>query len=249
MGSPAPQIDARNRPLIEICCDSLASARAAQQGGADRVELCGPLDTGGTTPSAGLIEAVCSVVSIPVHVLIRARSGDFCYSADELRVMAADVALAGRLGAAGVVIGALDPNGRVDRPGMARLLDAAGPLSVTFHRAIDVSADPLELAAELVELGVARVLTSGGQPTASAGAQTIAAMVRKCGDRLVLLAGSGVSAENAAALVNATGVAELHVGSAVRRASAESSRASKEFGARPAEVAADLVADLMRRWQ
>jgi len=249
MESPASFKGPRSRPLIEICCDSVSSACAAQQGGADRVELCGPLDTGGTTPSAGLIEAVCNAVSIPVHVLIRARSGDFCYSPAELQVMAADVAMARRLGAAGVVIGALDLNGRVDRDGMARLLDAVGPLSVTFHRAIDVAADPLAIVDELLELGVGRVLTSGGQPTAPAGAKTIAAMVRKCGDRLVVLAGSGVSAENAAALVKATGVAELHLGSAVRRASAESGLATKEFGARPAEVAADLVADLLRRWQ
>jgi copper homeostasis protein len=249
MESAASSLGSRARPLIEICCDSLTSARAAQQGGADRVELCGPLDTGGTTPSAGLIEAVCQAVSIPVHVLIRARSGDFCYSADELQVMAADVTQAGRLGAAGVVIGALDPNGRADRDGLARLLDAAGPLSVTFHRAIDVAADPLAVVDELIELGIARVLTSGGKPTAPAGAETIAALVCRAAEKLIILAGSGVSAENAATLVTATGVAELHVGSAVRRAFAGNAATAGEFGTRPAEVAVDLVADLMRRWQ
>jgi copper homeostasis protein len=233
--------------LIEICCHSLTSARAAAAGGADRIELCGPLDVGGTTPSMGLIDAVCREVSVPVHVLIRFRSGDFCYSADELKVMAADARYAQKLGAAGVVIGALDGQGRVDRRGMHTLIEAARPLSVTFHRAIDVATDSLTVLDTLVELGIDRVLTSGGQPTAPAGTEMIAALVRRAQGKIAIIAGSGLSAANAAALIAATGVTELHFSSAMRRRPKVSAECDGQFGANPAEVAADLVAEVVRR--
>jgi copper homeostasis protein len=225
------------------------SARAAERGGADRIELCGPLDSGGTTPSSGLIEAVCRAVAIPVHVLIRARAGDFCYSVDELQVMALDSRRAQELGAAGVVIGALDAHGQVDRSGVDALIKAARPLSVAFHRAIDAAADPLGILDALIELGIDRVLTSGGQPTALAGAKTIAALVKRAQGRIAILAGSGVSADTAATIVATTGVVELHVGSAVRRSAAVSADSAfvGQFGQQPVEVDAELVAELVRR--
>lgn len=238
----------RARPLVEICCDTLTSALAAAAGGADRIELCGPLDAGGTTPSFGLIDAVCREVSIPVHVLVRPRSGDFCYSADELRVMALDARSARKLGASGVVLGALTPPRAVDRAAMKTLISAARPLSVTFHRAIDVAPDPLAALDQLIELGIERVLTSGGQPTAAAGALTIARLVERAQGRIVILAGSGVSAANSAQLVAATGVRELHIGSAVRQQVGQNDTAAcaGQFGAAPAEVTAERVAELIR---
>ncbi|MFO0898999.1 MAG: copper homeostasis protein CutC [Pirellulales bacterium] len=238
----------RARPLVEICCDTLTSALAAAAGGADRIELCGPLDAGGTTPSFGLIDAVCREVSIPVHVLVRPRSGDFSYSPGELRVMALDARYAQKLGASGVVTGALTSTGMVDRPAMQTLIAAADPLRITFHRAIDVVPDPLAALDELVELGIERVLTSGGRPTAIAGAVTIAQLVERARGRIVILAGSGVSAANAAQLARDTGVRELHVGSAVRRPVRQNDNAAcaGQFGTAPAEVAEELVAELIR---
>lgn len=196
------------RVVTEVCVDSAAGARAAAQGGADRIELCAVLDVGGVTPSAGLLEAC--VDQLPTHVLVRPRPGNFGYRDDEIRVMAKDVEGAVDQGAAGVVIGALTADGAVDLDAMRRLLGAAGDLPVTFHRAFDVTADPLRALDDLLDLGIARLLTSGGRPTAVLGAQLIAELVRRAGDELVVMAGSGITAENVAGVIAATGVREVH---------------------------------------
>ncbi len=151
------------RITIEICVGDVESAIAAEVGGADRVELCDNLAVGGTTPSAGTIAEACRWLSIPVHVLIRPRAGDFVYSERELAVMRHDIEAAKALGADGVVLGVLTREGGIARDPVAALIALARPLSVTFHKAIDQASDPLELLDTLMTIGADRVLSSGGR--------------------------------------------------------------------------------------
>ncbi len=160
------------RVQVEICVGDVASAIAAESGGADRVELCDNLLVGGTTPSAGTIAEACRRLSIPVHVLIRPRAGDFIYSEPEIAVMRHDIEVAKTLGAAGVVLGVLTRDATIDREQTAELVALARPLCVTFHKAFDQTAEPLEALDILIALGVERVLTSGGRPTALEGIET-----------------------------------------------------------------------------
>ncbi len=196
--------------LFESCIDSRDAARASASGGAGRVELCARLDVGGTTPDAALIERCVGSIGIPVFVMIRPRSGDFVYDAREIATMAADIGSAKVAGAAGLVFGALRPDGTIDVDVMRRLTDRARPLPVTCHKAIDATRDPLEALEALLTLGVERVLTSGGAETAAAGAATIARMVARAGDAVTVIAGGGIRAGNAAGLVALTAVREVH---------------------------------------
>ena len=191
--------------------DSVESALAAERGGARRLELCDALFDGGTTPSAGMIAACRDRVSIPVFVIIRPRGGGFVYSEPELDVMRRDVAAAGELGADGVVIGVLRRDGGIDEQQTRSLVDAAGDLPVTFHRAFDFVPDPGEAMETLISAGITRILTSGGAPTAREGVATLASLVRQAGDRLVVMAGGGVREENVKAIVDGSGVHEVHV--------------------------------------
>ena len=172
------------RVKVEICVGDVASAIAAEAGGADRVELCDNLAVGGTTPSAGTIAESCRRLSIPVHVLIRPRGGDFVYSEPEFAVMRRDIEMAKALGAAGVVLGVLTPEAAIDRDQTASLIALARPLAVTFHKAFDQTRDPLEALETLIALGVDRVLTSGGRPTALEGVETLANLVDRAGGRI-----------------------------------------------------------------
>ena len=197
--------------IVEACVDSVESALAAERGGAARLELCDALFDGGTTPSAGMIAACRERVSIPVFVIIRPRGGGFVYSDDELDVMRRDIVAARGLGADGVVIGALGTDGTVDVAQTRSLVDVAGDLAVTFHRAFDFTPAPGPALESLISAGVSRVLTSGGAPTAREGIPGIAALVRQAGDRLVVMAGGGVKEENVREIVDGTGVREVHV--------------------------------------
>lgn len=197
--------------LIEACADSVPSAMAAEVGGALRVELCDNLIEGGTTPSAGAI-AECRVrLRIPIFVMIRPRGGDFLYSDVEYEIMRRDIAQARSLGADGVVLGLLRPDGTVDVERTRPLVDAARPLPVTFHRAIDVARDAEEALDALISMGVDRVLTSGQAPTAPEGAAVIAALARRAAGRIVVLPGCGIDETNIRRLVAQTGVSEVHV--------------------------------------
>jgi copper homeostasis protein len=200
------------RVLVEVCVDSVASAIAADHGGADRLELCGSLVEGGITPSAGLIETTRAAVSTALHIMIRPRGGDFCYDADEFEIMRRDIALAKRLSADGVVFGILDVHGNVDVARTWRLVDEARPLSVTFHRAFDMTADLFRSLDDLCGAGVDRVLTSGGESTCLQGQETIAQLVQRARRRIVIMPGSGIKPGNASQLVDSTGVTEIHVG-------------------------------------
>lgn len=195
---------------LEICVDSVASAAAAQSGGASRLELCANLIEGGTTPSIGLLSVVLRTVSIPVHVMVRPRGGDFLYSPEEVEVMLAEIGSIRQAGAAGVVLGVLDAAGAVDESLLLRLVEASAPLPVTFHRAINVSCNLIEALEACRRCGVARILTSGGAPTAPEGAQALRRLVDAAAGRLLVAAGGGLTESNAAALVAATGVPEVH---------------------------------------
>jgi copper homeostasis protein len=196
--------------LLESCVDSLEAAIAAARGGAGRIELCANLDIGGTTPAADLIARCVERLAIPVFVMVRPRGGDFVYETDELRAMERSIHTAAASGAHGVVFGALGGDGRIDAAVMRRLIDAARPLPVTCHRAIDATPDVGEALDALLALGVDRVLTSGGAPTAIEGAGTIARLVVQAGDALVVMAGGTVRARNVADLIRRTHVREVH---------------------------------------
>lgn len=199
---------------VEICVGDLLSALEAGAGGADRVELCDRLEVGGTTPSAGTIAEACRRLTIPVHVLIRTRAGDFAPAEPEIAAMAHDVEVARSLGAAGVVFGMLNDDGTIDRDATARLIDLARPMSVTFHKAFDQTPDLDDALETLIALGVDRVLTSGGRPTAEAGADALARLIARAGDRLGVIVAGRLTVESLPAIVARTRAREVHLGSA-----------------------------------
>ena len=196
---------------VEICVDSVESALAAQTGGAHRVELCDNLAEGGTTPSAGMIALTRQHLSIDLNVIIRPRGGDFCYSDLEFAVMKHDVLLAKQLGANGVVIGLLNPDGTIDKTRTADLIALARPLSVTFHRAFDMTADPQQALEDLIELTVDRVLTSGQESSALEGLDCITVLVQQAAARISVMPGGGVHERNLAKIVQHSGAKEVHL--------------------------------------
>lgn len=197
----------------EVCVESADGVRAAVAAGADRIELCANLAVGGTTPAVGLIERAvraARAAGMATHVLIRPRGGDFIYSADDEDVMTRDIRAAKEAGADGVVVGALTPSGAVDVPLTARLISVARPLSVTFHRAFDETANPAAAFTDVLELGADRLLTSGGAPTALEGADMIKSLTVRGDGRIIVMAGGGVTEHTAAQVVRRAGVRELH---------------------------------------
>jgi copper homeostasis protein len=203
-------------PALEICVDSVASAIAAEQGGAQRVELCDYLAGGGTTPSAGMIEVVRKSISIGMHVLVRPRRGDFLYSEAEYNVMKKDIEVCREMGVDGVVIGMLTRYGSIDRARTEELIAHAGPMSITFHRAFDLCTDPLKALDDLLQLHVHRLLTSGQQETALQGAELIRELNERAAGRLIVMPGGGVTPANVEELLAKTGVQEVHA--SVRKA-------------------------------
>jgi copper homeostasis protein len=204
--------------LVEACVDTIESALAAARGGAHRIELCANLIEGGTTPSAGTLAVCRSQLDIPICVLIRPRGGDFLYSAAEFAVMLEDIRRAKEAGVQGIVTGVLRADGDIDADRTRELIGAARPLHVTFHRAFDVCRDANRALETLIALGVERVLTSGQSATAPEGVETIARLVRQAAGRIAILPGGGITEENVATLVRATGVTEVHLtGAATQR--------------------------------
>jgi copper homeostasis protein len=196
--------------VIEVCVDSVESAMAAEQGGADRVELCDNLLEGGTTPSAGAIELARKHLELGLQVIIRPRGGDFCYSDIEFDIMQRDIAMAKNLGADGIVIGVLRPDGSIDMDRTAALVEQARPLNVTFHRAFDVSRDPYQSLEDLISLGVDRILTSGQAFSVLEGLDLIAKLVKLAGDKIIIMPGGGTE-RNIQKVVSESGVKEVHV--------------------------------------
>lgn len=196
--------------ILEIVVDSVESAKIAADNGADRLELCDNLSEGGITPSWAKIERVVKKVKIPVHVLVRPRKGDFLYSKDEFIIMKKDISSIAAIGAAGVVTGVLTEQGEVDVLRTAHLMDAASGMDFTFHRAFDNAADHFAALDALIELGVNRVLTSGGKPTAMEGAELIEQLINRAAGRITVMAGSGVLPHNLEHLMRVKGLNDFH---------------------------------------
>ena len=201
---------------IEVCAYSLQSCLTAQAAGAHRIELCGGRPEGGTTPSAGLIQLARQHLSIPLYVMIRPRGGDFLYTDAELTVMAADIKIAKKMGANGVVLGLLQDDGTVDVDRTTKLVALAHPLPVTFHRAFDMSRDPLEALEAVIRTGAVRILTSGQQPAAEAGLPVLRQLVQQANRRIEIMAGAGVNGTNATLLIEA-GVDAVHLSGSARQ--------------------------------
>lgn len=197
-------------PLLEVCASNLESARAAAEGGAERIELCRDLDKDGLTPSAEDIAAAKSLSKIKVFVLIRSREGNFIYDSDELSMMEEQIIRARELGADGIVIGALTPEGEVDMPACRRLIKAAWNLPVTFHRAFDQASDPFRALEDIISLGCTRLLTSGQANTALEGCELISKLVQQAQGRIIIMPGAGVNPGNAKEILHRTGCTEIH---------------------------------------
>jgi copper homeostasis protein len=203
---------------FEVCADSPASAYAALQGGADRIELCHDLSVGGVTPPMAVLEQVLEMLAegaLPVHVLIRPRAGNFCYEETEVREMERAIRICRELGAAGIVTGGLRvvlTRYELDLPLIKRLREACGPLPMTFHRAFDALTPMKQIEAleRLEGLGVGRILTSGGAPTALEGAEQLRRLVDEAGGRLAIMPGGGVTESNLKELHRAVGAREYH---------------------------------------
>lgn len=201
---------------LEVCCGDIRSVRAAINGGAHRVELCQALDLDGITPSAGMVRTAVAT-GIDVHVLIRPREGDFVYDGDEVECMLYDIREARRLGAEGVVIGALTKEGYIDMDTCRRLAEEARGMNITFHRAFDVCRNPLGAFEQIYSLGCNRLLTSGQAPTAAEGTALLRQLVdmadkfrQKEGRTITVMPGCGVNAGNARGILEKTGAMEIH---------------------------------------
>lgn len=196
---------------FEVCANGVESAVAAQEGGADRVELCAGIPEGGTTPSYGEIAiARRELTTTRLHVIIRPRGGDFTYSRLELERMAQDIDLCQQLGVDGVVIGCLTPEGDVDQEACRMLMAHAQGMSVTFHRAFDRCRDAAQALEDVISLGCDRILTSGQQPTAEQGVALLARLQERAAGRIILMAGCGVNEGNIARIRQETGIREFH---------------------------------------
>ncbi|WMJ69009.1 copper homeostasis protein CutC [Stenotrophomonas sp. 24(2023)] len=205
---------------LEIASNSVASALAAQAGGADRIELFDNLAEGGTTPSHASIAVARERLRIPLFVLVRPRPGDFHYDALEAELMLRDIAQCRALGCDGVVIGALDAHGGIDLPLCRELVQAAGPLQVTFHRAFDATRDLPTALEQVIGLGCQRVLSSGGRASAEAGSEVLAGLVKQSAGRIQVMAGAGLGPANVASVARRTGCQELHASAKAPRHSA-----------------------------
>lgn len=200
-----------DRPIIEICLESVESVIAAQKGGADRVELCSDLFEGGLTPTIGTVKTALKKSNIKINAMIRPRGGDFCYSDEEFEVMKEDVKAFKDTGINGIVFGILTPDGDIDIARSKELIELARPLSVTFHRAFDMTQNPYKSLEDLINLGVDRVLTSGQEATVPEGADLLEELVKLAGDRIIVMPGCGITERNFPKLRDKIKAKEYHI--------------------------------------
>lgn len=239
---------------VEICCGGLEDCLAAQRCGADRIELVSAHVISGLTPSIGTVIAVKEQVDIPVMSIARTRMSGFCYSDEDFQVLCLDARKLVEYGSDGVVFGFLKPDCTLDYERCARFIEAAGDAQTVFHRAIDLVPDPLETARQLIRLGVTRILTSGGEADAYAGAATISLLQKEVGDRIEILAGGGVRASNVGRIIDETGVRQVHFGGTGLRSdpsARHNGRVSFGVSQKPAAdryiaVDPDTVAEIMK---
>ena len=203
--------------LLEVCVDSVDSALAAQEGGADRIELCSVLSEGGITPSHALIEQALSKINIPINVLIRPRPGDFCYSENEFEIMKRDIEFVKSLELNGVVFGILNIDGTIDKKRNTELIEYARPMSVTFHRAFDLTPGPFEALELLILMEFDRILTSGHESIVPEGLELLKALVKRAGDKIIVIPGGGVNENNVKHILNITNAKEIHSSASVIR--------------------------------
>lgn len=203
--------------ILEVVVYNMESALLAQQGGANRIELCDNPGEGGTTPSYGTIEVVKRKLSIDVFVMIRPRGGDFHYSVEEFESMKADIEQCKKLKADGVVFGILHTDGTLDKKRCQELIALARPMKVTCHRAFDMTRDSVECLEDCIAVGFDRILTSGRHAKAIEGVSVIADLIQKANERIVIMPGSGVNEQNAATIIAKTGARELHFSAMVQR--------------------------------
>ncbi|MBC7888620.1 MAG: copper homeostasis protein CutC [Ferruginibacter sp.] len=198
------------RTRLEVIGFTIESCAIAQSAGAHRIELCdNPLD-GGTTPSYGFIKAARQILTIELYPIIRPRGGDFLYNNAEFEIMKTDIQVCRELGCEGIVMGILHTDGTIDKEKCKQLVDLAHPLGVTFHRAFDRTNDPFKALEDIIETGCERVLTSGQQPTALEGAELISLLIQQAANRVIVMPGSGIVADNIVAIAEKTGAKEFH---------------------------------------
>jgi copper homeostasis protein len=199
-----------NRFVLEICVESVDHAVAAERGGAHRIELCSDLSSGGITPSAGLMQTARRHVSVPIHILIRPRSGDFCYSDHELETMRDDIQAAKQIGMDGLVLGILDENSRVDVERTKMLVELARPLPVTFHRAFDLTKNAATALEKVIQTGASRILTSGGEQRATDALLVLTHLVQAAKNRILIMPCGGINSANIVPIVRTTSAREIH---------------------------------------
>jgi copper homeostasis protein len=196
---------------LEICVDNIVSTIIAQESGADRIELCGSLPEGGTTPGLGTIRTIREKISIGLHVIIRPRGGDFLYSNSEYEIMKRDIEICGENGANGVVLGILLPDGNIDIDRTARLIELSRPMSATFHRAYDLTDDPVKNLEGVISTHADRLLTSGLRNKAEDGLDLISKLVEIADERIIIMPGSGIGESNIRLIANKSKASEFHL--------------------------------------
>jgi copper homeostasis protein len=219
--------------VLEICVESVDHAIAAERGGADRLELCSDLSSGGITPSAGLMQTARRHVSLPIHILIRPRAGDFCYSDHEFETMRDDIQAAKQIGVDGVVLGILHENSSVDVERTKALVEFAQPLPVTFHRAFDLAENAAAALEDVIQTGASRILTSGGQQRATDALLILKHLIRAAKNRILIMPCGGINSANIERVVRTTSAREIHtsVGTSRPRTGSNGRDLSRRMGA------------------
>ena len=199
-----------NTPLLEVCAYNVHTCMIAEKLGAGRIELCSNPKEGGITPGFGTLEYVIENGTLPVYVMIRPRGGNFVYDEHELAIMEKDIKLCKILGFKGVVLGILTPHNRIDINATQKLVEYAYPMGVTFHKAFDRTTDASQALEDVIQTGCERILTSGLQPDALQGADTLRQLINQAAGRITIMPGGGVRSTNAREILNLTGASELH---------------------------------------
>ena len=205
--------------MLEVCVDSVESAIAAFEGGADRIELCGDLPVGGVTPSETLFRMIRKYTDLKIRVLLRPRFGDFCYSGYELEIMREEIQKFTELGAEGIVTGVLTPEGNLDKEQMGIFIKDAGMVDVALHRAFDVCRDPFQTMEDAISLGIKTILTSGQKNSAWDGRMFLKELQMKSKNRIEILAGAGIDADTIAKLYKETGITAYHLSGKIKKKS------------------------------